>query len=180
MKYNIILADPTWNYDDKCHAGRRGASYKYNILILPEVMALPVPEITADNAVLFLWATFPMINEALAVMDAWGFRYKTIGFLWAKMNKISPTPFMGMGNWTRSNTEPCLMGIKGKPKRVNASVRSLIIEPIRRHSEKPPIVRDKIVELMGNLPRIELFARQSTPGWDAWGNEVTGRTEVFG
>ena len=79
---------------------------------------------------------------------------------------------MGMGNWTRSNPELCLLAIKGKPKRISASVHSVIDTPIERHSKKPDIVRDKIVSLCGNLPRIELFARQKTEGWDVWGNEV--------
>lgn len=105
-------------------------------------------------------------------MEAWGFKYKTIGFQWLKKNKKADTFFYGLGRWTRGNTECCLIGVKGKPKRLSNSVSQLIIERIQGHSKKPDVVRDKIVELMGDLPRVELFAREKTEGWDSWGNEI--------
>lgn len=105
-------------------------------------------------------------------MKAWGFSYKTIGFNWIKKNKKSDSLFWGMGNWTRSNSEICLMGIKGKPKRVAANVHSVVMTPIEQHSKKPDEVRKRIVQLCGDVPRIELFARQYADGWDCWGNEV--------
>ena len=114
-----------------------------------------------------MWATFPMLKEALEVIKAWGFTYKTAAFCWIKQNRNGSGLFMGLGNWTRSNAEICLLATKGKPKRVVTAV-----SPLERHSKKPDEARDKIVELMGDLPRIELFARQTAPGWDAWGNEV--------
>lgn len=113
-----------------------------------------------------------MLQEAMKVMSAWGFKYKSIAFQWVKLNTKSRTPFYGLGRWTRGNTEPCLLAVRGKPTRISKRVFQLIQEPIQKHSQKPGIVRDKIVELMGDLPRIELFARQKTDGWDAWGNEV--------
>lgn len=174
MKYQIIYADPPWEYNDKCHAGQRGVSYKYNTIPVTDVQTLPVAQVANDDALLFLWCPWPQMPEAFKVMEAWGFIYKTIGFLWVKMNKVKPTLFWGMGNWTRSNSEPCLLGIRGKPKRASAAVHSVIVDQIGRHSAKPPIVRDKIVELVGDVPRIELFAREKAQGWDAIGNEVDG------
>ena len=171
-KYNIIYADPAWSYQDKAAAGNRGASFKYETQSQEWICNLPVNKIAADDCVLFLWVTMPKLNEVMEVIDSWGFTYKTAAFTWVKRNKIKPTWFMGMGGWTRANPEICLLATKGKPKRISASVLSVIDEPIERHSKKPDCVRDKIVELCGDLPRIELFARQTAEGWDSWGNEV--------
>lgn len=171
-KYNIIYADPAWTYDDKCHAGERGAEYKYPCMSIEEIKQLPVERLAEQDCTLFIWVTWPMIAEGLEVIKAWGFKYKTLGFVWIKLNKIAKTLFWGMGNWTRSNTKICLIGIKGKPKRINKGIHSVIMSVIEKHSKKPDIVREKIVELMGDLSRIELFARQEVSGWDCWGNEV--------
>lgn len=119
-----------------------------------------------------MWATYPMMKEALKVIEAWGFTYKSIAFQWVKQNRSGKGYFFGLGRWTRGNTEPRLLAVKGKPKRISASVGQLVFSPLRRHSQKPDEVRDRIVELMGDLPRIELFAREAAPGWDAWGNEA--------
>lgn len=118
-----------------------------------------------------------MLKEALDVIEAWGFTYKTVAFNWVKQNKNGAGLFMGLGNWTRSNSEICLLAVKGKPKRVSASVHSVILSPLQQHSQKPGEARDRIVELMGDLPRIELFARETAPGWDSWGNEVPAPAE---
>ena len=147
---------------------------------LEEICALPVAEIAAPDSVLFLWATFPMLAEALRVISAWGFKYKTVAFVWLKLNKKSLSWFYGMGFWTRSNAEICLFATKGHPKRQSKSVHQLIISPVEAHSKKPDITRDKITELMGEFPRVELFARQPTPGWDVWGNEVENTLTNFG
>jgi N6-adenosine-specific RNA methylase IME4 len=169
-KYKIIYADPPWSYNDR---GIRGAAAgHYKTMNLDSIKALPVPEIADDDCVLFLWATYPMVQEALDTIKAWGFTYKTIGFQWIKLNPKALTPFYGLGHWTRGNTEPCLLAVKGKPQRVSKGVSQLIQEPIGKHSAKPPVVREKIIELFGDLPRIELFARDWTDGWDVWGNEV--------
>ncbi len=141
-------------------------------MTLSEIKALPVSGIADTDCTLFLWATMPMLPEALGLINAWGFEYKTVGFTWVKRNKKKPTWFWGMGYWTRANAELCLIATKGKPKRINKGVHSVIDTRIEKHSKKPDIVRDKIVGLMGDLPRIELFARQAVEGWDAWGNEV--------
>ncbi|MFA5559161.1 MAG: MT-A70 family methyltransferase [Methanofastidiosum sp.] len=171
-KYQIIYADPPWSYKDKARAGKRGASFKYPTQDKEWLKKLPVESIADDNCVLFLWVTMPLLGDGLELMKAWGFEYKTCGFTWVKRNKVSPTWFFGMGNWTRSNAELCLIGKRGNIKRVDASISSVIDTPIQEHSKKPDCVREKIVKLIGDKPRIELFARQRTEGWDVWGNEV--------
>jgi len=172
MKYQIILADPPWNYKDQGCQGTMANHYKG--MKLDELASLPVSAIADKNAVLFLWATYPMLKEALSIIEAWGFEYKSIAFQWLKLNRKDGRPFYGLGRWTRGNTEPCLLATRGKPKRRSPAVFQLIESPIMRHSEKPPLVRDRIVELMGDLPRIELFARKRVKGWDAIGNEIDG------
>ena len=137
-----------------------------------DICSLPVADIAEDNSVLFLWVTFPNLQESFRVIKAWGFEYRTVAFVWVKRNKKAINWFMGLGYWTRANAEICLLAVKGKPKRISKSVRQVIDSPIERHSKKPDETRERIVELMGDLPRIELFARQKTDGWEVWGNEV--------
>lgn len=137
-----------------------------------EICKLGIEEITDRDAVLFLWATFPKLPEALRVIKAWGFQYKTVAFVWLKQNKSGKGWFYGLGFWTRGNAEICLLATKGRPHRVSNSVHQFIISPLRQHSQKPDEARDKIVALMGDLPRVELFARTKAEGWDVWGNEV--------
>ena len=136
------------------------------------IRAMPVETLAAKDCALFLWATFPNLLEAFSVIKAWGFTYKTVAFVWVKQNRKTPSLFWGLGYWTRANAEICLLATKGQPKRQNAGVHQVIISPVEEHSKKPDVVRERIVELMGDVPRVELFARQSVPGWDAWGNEV--------
>lgn len=178
-KYNIILADPPWNYKDHASADDRGAIYKYNMLSQASLCRLPVRDIVADDAVLFLWCTFPMILEAIEVVTAWGFKYKTLGFIWVKQTKLGKPWHWGMGNWTRSNSEPCLIGVRGKLRRIHKGIHQVVCSPVKRHSEKPTEVHDRIVQLMGDLPRVELFARQKMPGWDAWGDQLKGSKKLF-
>lgn len=170
-KYGIIYADPPWSYSDKnCHGA---AEPHYPCMKIDEICALPVKDLTADNCVLFLWATYPMLPEALKIIEAWGFTYKSIAFQWLKLNKKNPGFFYGLGRWTRGNTEPCLIATKGKPSRVSNSVSQLIFAPSQQHSKKPDETRDKIIQLIGDdIPRIELFARDTAEGWDSWGNEI--------
>ena len=169
-KYNIIYADPPWRYQDrKCNGA---CEFHYNTMKIDEICKLPIQKITEKDAVLFLWCTYPMLQEALQLINAWGFRYKTIGFQWVKQNKSGNGFFFGLGRWTRGNTECCLIATKGKPKRINNSVSQLIVSPIQAHSQKPSETRDRIVQLLGDLPRIELFARQTADGWDCWGKET--------
>ena len=171
-KYQIIYADCPWSYSDQGCSGTMADHYKG--MKIEDICSLPVRGICDDNCVLFLWATYPMLKEALRVIDAWGFTYKSIAFQWIKLNPKSKTPFYGLGRWTRGNTEPCLLATKGKPKRISASVFQLIQQPRTRHSEKPQEAKDKIIQLMGDLPRLELFARKKeNDGWDYFGNEVS-------
>ena len=178
IKYNIIYADPPWRYSNK---GGQGAAEKhYSTMDIVDICALPVADIAAEDSALFLWATFAMLPEALRVIYAWGFKYKTVAFVWLKQNHKAKTWFYGMGFWTRSNAEICLLATRGKPKRQDNGVHQLIISPLEAHSKKPGEAREKIVRLMGDLPRVELFARQATPGWDVWGNEVSSTISGFG
>ena len=152
-KYKIIYADPPWRY---ARSKVQGAAEKhYPTMSIEELCALPVKEIADKDCILFLWATFPQLKEALQLIKAWGFTYKSVAFVWLKQNRKSPT-------WST----------KGHPKRQSNKVHQFIISPVEQHSKKPDITREKILALMGDLPRIELFARQHTPGWDVWGNEI--------
>ena len=172
-KYNIIYADPPWSYRDKAATkGRGGALLHYKTQSKEWIDNLPVANIADENCVLFMWVTMPKLNECWELIEKWGFTYKTAAFTWVKRNKKAQSWFFGLGRWTRANAELCLIATKGKPKRISASVHSVVDAPIRGHSQKPEEVRDRIVELVGELPRIELFAREKTPGWDVWGNEV--------
>ena len=142
------------------------------------ICTLPVDDYAAKDCALFLWVTWPQIEDALTVIEAWGFKFKTAAFVWTKahagqleMFEQSIPDQMGMGYWTRANTEPCLLATRGKPKRLNADVRQAIIEPRREHSRKPRGVHERIERLVAG-PYLELFARARRPGWDAWGNEV--------
>lgn len=110
-------------------------------------------------------------------MDAWGFCYKSVAFVWGKLNRKAPTLFTGMGYWTRANAEICLLATRGHPKRHNAGVHQVILSHIEEHSKKPEEARSRIVRLMGDVPRIELFARSRAPGWDVWGNEAADSIE---
>ena len=139
---------------------------------IEDIKALPVGELADKACALFLWITFPCLYEALEVLEAWGFSYKTVAFVWVKQNRKNDDLFTGMGYWTRANAEICILATKGHPRRVSAGVRQVILSHVEEHSKKPDEARDRIVQLMGDLPRIELFARQSPEGWDVWGNEV--------
>jgi len=141
-------------------------------MTIKDICELPISNISAKDSILFLWATFPQLPEALKVIKAWGFKYKSVTFVWLKQNKKSPSWFYGLGFWTRGNAEVCLLATKGGPKRQSSKVHQFIISPIREHSIKPDEAREKIVELMGDVSRVELFAREKTEGWDVFGNEV--------
>lgn len=177
-KYNIIYADPPWSYTNKgSETGKRGmAAYHYDTMEEKDICNIPIKNILDDKAICFMWATFPNIQKALNVMEAWGFEYKTAGFVWCKKNKKSNSWFWGMGSFTRANAEICLIGLKKGTKAKDIvkshSIHQIVETPIEEHSKKPNEVREKIINLCGNLPRIELFARQINDGWDCWGNEV--------
>lgn len=193
MKYNIILADPPWQYNNRANHKTRfrgGACGHYDLMTLSEIMALAVGELAADRALLYLWCTFPYQYTAprlapdgtlihkpgqLDCMAAWGFTYKTVGFLWEKTNRLNNDPFFGVGFYSKSNAEPCYLGTHGKPlKPVVDDVSSLIRAPIARHSRKPDEVYRRIDRMYPGLSKIELFATQCWPGWDATGLQYDG------
>ncbi len=169
-KYKIIYCDPPWLYNDKALAGKRGAVCKYPVMTTFAISRLPIETITDKDCILFIWTTWPMYQNVLKIIEAWGFTFKTLAFIWIKRNE-NGTIFKGMGNWTRSNSEYCLIATKGNPKRIDASISQVIESRNKEHSKKPDIVRDKILKLCGDLPRIELFARTKVHGWDVWGND---------
>lgn len=174
-KYQIIYADPPWKYKVWSKKGNgRSAESHYKTMNIEDIINLKgfINNISDENCILFIWVTYPCLKEGLKVIEAWGFKYKTCGFTWVKRNKKSNSWFWGMGYWTRANSELCLIATKGKIKRISKKVHQIIDTSIEQHSRKPAIVRDKIIELVGDLPRIELFAREKVPGWDAWGNEI--------
>ncbi|MFR6395763.1 MAG: MT-A70 family methyltransferase [Eubacterium ventriosum] len=175
-KYKIIYADPPWQYRVYSQKGQgRSAENHYHTMNIKDIMALPVDKIADKDCILFLWITFPCLKEGIEVMERWGFKYKTCGFNWVKRNKKKNTYFMGLGFWTRSNSEVCLIGTKGQPKRVSKSVSQICDARIMEHSRKPAEIRERIVELCGELPRIELFARDKVKGWDSLGDEIDGK-----
>ena len=169
-KYKIILCDPPWQYNDKALAGNRGAGCKYDLLSIDEICKLPVNEIAEQDCILFIWGTWTHIKEIQQVIESWGFEYKTVGFVWIKKFSTGRN-FMGMGTWTRANTEYCLIATKGKPKRIDGGISQIIESIPDKHSSKPDMVRTRIIQLCGDLPRIELFARTKVHGWDTFGND---------
>ena len=172
MKYQIIYADPPWSYKVWSEKGKgRCAENHYKTMSKDDIQKLDIKGISDNNCVLFLWITAPCLLEGIELIKFWGFEYKTIAFTWVKRNKKSSSWFWGMGYWTRANAELCLLATKGTPKRINKGVHQIIDTPIEKHSKKPDEARKRIIELMGDLPRIELFAREQTEGWHTWGNE---------
>ena len=177
-KYQIIYADPPWKYNSTVSPNQIGkyksqkANNHYPTISFKDMQSLPISDIAEDNCALFLWVTFPLLEDCIKIISAWGFEYKTVAFNWVKLNKNDGKPYFGTGYYTKSNSEICLLGVKGRLKPISNYVSSIVIQEREEHSKKPSIIRDKIVELFGNIPRIELFARQKTEGWDVWGNEV--------
>ena len=174
-RYEIIYADPPWRYNARNNPNTKfggGVHAHYPTMSFDEIKALPIEKIAAEDCALFLWTTFPYIDKQLEVFSAWGFTYKTLGFSWIKLNKRNQQTFFGTGYYTKSNCECCLLGVKGKMKPISNYVSSCLILPRREHSRKPDEVRNAIVQLFGDRPRIELFAREQIENWDCWGNEV--------
>ena len=176
--FEIIYADPPWEYRVWSKKGQgRCAIHHYPVMTLADLKALPIGKIAAPDSVLLLWATAPNLAQAIETVAAWGFVYKTVAFTWAKRNRCATgTWFWGMGYYTRANAEFVLLATRGKGlPRMAKDVHSLIEAPVARHSAKPPEVRDRIVRLFGDRSRVELFARECAPGWDATGYDLDGR-----
>lgn len=184
-RYSVLYADPPWSYDDKCNAGERGADYKYPTLGYDDLLTLKVEgqraaDLASPDATLFLWTTGPMLYDAIGLMVEWEFTFKTMAFVWVKRApKNTEKLHWGMGNWTRANAEFCLLGVRGRPERISKGMHQIVYAepevlegPVMAHSRKPVQVRDRIEELMGPVPRLELFARERGDGWDVWGLDV--------
>ena len=171
MKYGAILCDPPWTFKTYSEKGKgRSAEQHYDCMTHEKLYELDLTYHALPDCALFLWTTDPMLPRALDVLENWGFQYKTVAFTWVKQNRDG-SPFTGMGYWTRANPEMCLLGTRGKPKRINKDVRQLIVAPRREHSRKPDEIYERIERLVGG-PYLEMFARQQRPGWDQFGNEV--------
>lgn len=171
-KYKIIYADPPWTYADK-QQNRPGI--QYSTMKPEEIANLNVKEVADKDSVCAMWVTYPQIAEGLQVMEGWGFDYKTVLFTWVKTYEKSGKLFWGMGRYTRSNPEIVILGKRGKGVPVkNHGILGVQLAPILKHSEKPALFRELIVDLFDakDMPKVELFCRHSPEGWDTWGNEV--------
>jgi len=178
-KYQIIYADPPWEYSSDPNS-KRGiwglAHQQYQTLSMSDLKELPVKDIADDNCILFMWATFPNLQQALDLIKAWGFEFKTVAFVWEKLDKTNNAPKKyGLGWYTRSNCEIVMLGRKGKFNRQSAAVQQIVKSTISNHSKKPNEVRNRIIKLCGDISRIELFARTKIPGWTCVGNETDGQ-----
>jgi N6-adenosine-specific RNA methylase IME4 len=188
--YRAIVADPPWHFKSYTALqtenwdSRRDVEKHYATMSMDDIAALPVRELAhGDGCHLFLWATGPCLRDAFTVMDAWGFKYSSMAFTWVKMKRsfqigqlrlietAESDLHVGLGLTTRKNAEFVLLGRRGNCKRVAKDVREIIMAPVREHSRKPDEMYDRVGRYCDG-PYLELFARQSRPGWDAWGNEV--------
>jgi len=169
LSYDVIVADPPWEYRNWSHKGtRKGAAYQYGCMGLDAIKALPVGHLAKPDCLLWLWATNPMLDQALIVLSAWGFQFKTAGH-WVKRTKNGALAF-GTGYILRSAGEPFLIGTIGKPK-TTRSCRSVVEGLAREHSRKPDEAYGMIRKLMPHARRADLFSRETWPGWSSWGNE---------
>lgn len=165
--YHTILIDPPWafrTYTEDDAIAQRAPGQHYPTMPLNEIAGLPIPKLAARNCALFMWAVDAHLLQALKLIDIWGFTYRTRAFTWIK-------PGIGMGYWTRKQTETCLLATYGSPGRYAKDVREVIEAPRREHSRKPDEIYDRIEALVGG-PYLEMFARKTRPGWDSWGNET--------
>ena len=169
-RYAVLLADPPWTFQTYSDKGKgRSAERHYPCMSRLELRTTPVGSIASRSCVLLLWTTMPMLEQALSLMEWWGFEYKTVAFTWVKIKDGKPQ--IGTGYWTRANAELCLLGTRGHPRRIAKDVSQIILAPRREHSRKPGEAYSRIDRLLGtDGPRIELFARPPHPqGWDVWG-----------
>jgi len=172
-KYKVIYADPPWYFKTYSNLGEgRSAKKHYPCMEVKDIASLPINKLADKDCVLLMWVVNPMLNLSFDIIKSWGFKYKTVGFTWAKTNKNKSSYFTGLGYWTRSNPEMCLLATKGNPKRISKSVPQLIISERREHSRKPDEMYTHIEKLLEG-PYIELFARTKRSGWDSWGNETS-------
>jgi N6-adenosine-specific RNA methylase IME4 len=187
--FACIVADPPWSFRGFNEiTSERSVEAKYPTMTVADICALPVREVAARDCHLFIWTTGPKLPETFKVIEAWGFKYSAMGFVWIKQKKsfdadqfrILPSAesdlHVGLGYTTRKNAEFCLLARRGNAKRRAADVREIIMAPVREHSRKPEEARVRI-ERYCEGPYLELFARSTRPGWTAWGNQ-TDKFEV--
>jgi len=182
--HQVIYADPPWAYNQRAETDsfRGGAMRHYNTMPTADICALPIEKLCASPAMLFMRATFPLLPDALRVIEAWGFTYCTVAFTWVKLNPNDGGVFFGVGHYTKSNAEICLLARRGKKALTPAvnTVSQVIVSPRMEHSRKPDEARRRIEQLYPNCSRLELFARRQSPGWDVWGNQVESTIELEG
>lgn len=184
MNYDVILADPPWHFRNysadapgMIHNRSRGQNRHYPTMTTEDICKLEVP--AANDAILFLWACWPTLPDALRVIDAWGFEYKSLAWVWIKSNPTGWGFFTGMGYYTRANSEPCLLATRGRPsKPKNRGILSLIYAPVMQHSRKPDEQYRKIEALYPTANYLELFARRRRENWDIWGNQAPGGSDL--
>lgn len=186
QKFGAIYADPPWYFRNFSAKGTgRAAVSHYDVLSLSNLKQIPVADYAAKDCALFLWAIDPMLPQALELMGAWGFQFKTVAFNWVKANKggmektVSEDPFFtGLGYWTRANPELCLLGTRGKPRRLAKDVRRLVVSERREHSRKPDVVYSRIERLVAG-PYLEMFAREQRTGWQSLGDQIGNLDEKY-
>lgn len=176
MTYGVLLVDPPWLFRTRGVQGTRHASNHYDVMRIDDICKLQVP--ADDNCAMFLWATWPNLMDAFRLIEAWNFTYRTIAWVWVKKNKKADTFFTGLGYYTRSNTEPCLLAVRGRMKVQDRGVQSLIVSRIRAHSQKPDEQYEKIERLYPEASKLEMFARQKREGWHSWGNEIESDVRI--
>jgi len=173
--YDVILADPPWTFSVwNAEKSDRHASHKYNLMSVEDICAMPIANVITENCTLFLWATWPNLKDAFTVITAWGFTYRTVAWVWVKLNENSMGTHIGMGYYTRSNTEPSLLAVRGTMPVATHNVQALIMSSIRDHSRKPDEQYAKIERLYPNMNYLELFARYHRPRWDVYGDQIEG------
>ena len=184
-KYKIIYADPPWNYGSKSAVNNStGSDHKplsehYNTMSLDQLKSLPISEMTDKDAACFMWVTDSHLDEAIEIFKAWGFKYKTVAFNWIKTTNKG-NYCKNVAPWTMKSSEICLFGTKGamaKYKQVN-NIEALVFAERTKHSKKPEEVRKRIELLFGDIPRLEMFARQASEGWDVFGNEAPNSIDI--
>lgn len=189
-EYQVIYADPAWQYGskelygDKNKEGKRKNRFRklermYDTMSLDDIKQLPVMNMIGKNAACFLWVTDSHLKEGIEVLESWGFKYKTIAFVWIKKTNKGNT-YVNFAPWTLKSSEICLLGMRGTMGKLKTdnTVRQLIEAERTKHSKKPMEARERIEQLFADVNRIELFARENHIGWDAWGNEVEVCTDL--
>jgi N6-adenosine-specific RNA methylase IME4 len=180
-RYPIIYADPPWRFTTYSDKGKdRAPEQHYDTMSISDIAALPVESWAADDCVLFMWVYQPMLREAFTLFDAWGFTFKTVAYFWVKITGGQDRLFYavedvrkGLGYHTRAGAEQCWLATRGKGySRLSKGEGQVLFSPPRQHSRKPDEIAESIVRLVGDVPRLEMFARAPRPGWSVWGNET--------